>query len=174
MNYTTTANNFSVERHFDRTYLIQMPSRFTAIEASNFEQQIQKICQNTSTFDRGMRSAQAPSCLDARSLAEETSAGVDRGDFSGFILCCCTVICSWLKSPHPRASLLRRSTADKIICDFGQTLFMDNSGLIGLCQIIKLSQRTGVTLAFSKFSPQKKIIFSLTGLDKYLQKLGDF
>ena len=113
MTYTATANNFSVDRHFAQTYLIQMPSRFTAIEASNVEQQFQEICQNRSAFN-------------------------------------------------------------KIICDFGQTLFMDSSGLVGLCQIIKLSQRKGVALAFSSFSPQKKIIFSLTGLDKYLQKLGDF
>ena len=113
MTYTATASNFFVDHHFYQTYLIQMPSHFTAIEASNFEQQVQEICQNRSAFN-------------------------------------------------------------KIICDFGQILFMDNSGLVGLCQIIKLSQRTGVALAFSSFSPQIEIIFSLTGLDKYFQKLGDF
>ncbi len=113
MNYTATAKNFSADHHFYQTYLIQMPSRFTAIEASNFEQQVQEICQNRSAFN-------------------------------------------------------------KIICDFGQTLFMDNSGLVCLCQIIKLSQRTGFTLAFSSFSPQIEIIFSLTGSDKYFKPLGKF
>ena len=113
MTYTATANKFSVELNFSQTYSIQMTSRFTATEASNFEQQVREICQNKSAFN-------------------------------------------------------------KIICDFSQTLFMDNSGLVGLCQIINLSQKTGVTLAFSSFSPQIEIIFSLTGLDEYFQKLSDF
>ena len=41
----------------------------------------------------------------------------------------------------------------KIICNFEQTIFMDNSGLVGLCEIVNLAQKERIELAFASFSP---------------------
>ena len=56
---------------------------------------------------------------------------------------------------------------NKVICDFSQTNFMDSSGLVGLCQIVKLAQQESIELAFASFSPQIQIILSLTGLEEF-------
>ncbi len=58
------------------------------------------------------------------------------------------------------------SAVQTIICDFAQTIFLDTSGLASLCQIFKLAQKQDINLAFSSFSPQIKIILSLSGLDR--------
>ena len=100
-------NNFSIYYHSHQAYLIQMPSQFTAREASNFKQQFQQICQSSLPLN-------------------------------------------------------------KIICDFGQTIFMDKNGLVGLCQIVHLAQQESIELAFASFSPQIKIILSLVGLEEFL------
>ncbi|MDJ0680513.1 MAG: sugar transferase [Xenococcaceae cyanobacterium MO_167.B52] len=60
------------------------------------------------------------------------------------------------------------SKLKKIILDFGHTTFIDSSGLIGLCQIIQLGQKTQFNLTFGKISPQVKIVLSLAGLDRIL------
>lgn len=60
----------------------------------------------------------------------------------------------------------KSSDLKKIICDFSQTIFMDSRGLNALCQIFQLAQKEGIDLSFSSFSPQIKIILSLTGLDE--------
>ena len=58
------------------------------------------------------------------------------------------------------------SAIKKIILDFGQTTFMDSSGLVGLCQIVQLAKNTKFDLTFWRFSPQVKMILSLAGLEQ--------
>ena len=58
----------------------------------------------------------------------------------------------------------------KIILDFGQTIFMDSSGLVGLCQIVQLAKNTKFDLTFWSFSPQVKIILSLAGLEQVFSR----
>ena len=60
------------------------------------------------------------------------------------------------------------SAVKKIILDFGQTTFMDSSGLVGLCQILQLAKNTKFNLTFWRFSPQVNMILSLTGLEQVL------
>lgn len=60
------------------------------------------------------------------------------------------------------------STFRKIIIDFGQTTFMNNDGLIGLCQIFNFARDKKIDLAFIGFSPQIRIILSLVGLEDIL------
>ncbi len=43
MIYTTVTNNFTIT-HLERTCLIRMPSRFTAVENNSFKQLFQQIC----------------------------------------------------------------------------------------------------------------------------------
>lgn len=56
----------------------------------------------------------------------------------------------------------------KIIYDFSETIFMDTSGLKSLCKIIKASRNNQIKLDFWNFTPEIKIILSLTGLDRIL------
>ena len=56
----------------------------------------------------------------------------------------------------------------KIILDFGQTTFIDSSGLVGLCQIVQLAKNTKFDLSFWRFSPQVKMVLSLAGLEQFL------
>lgn len=58
-------------------------------------------------------------------------------------------------------------TLKKVIIDFGQTTFMDNAGLIGLCQILRLAKEKKIALSFLSFSPQVKMILSLSGLEEF-------
>ncbi len=60
------------------------------------------------------------------------------------------------------------STIKKIILDFGQTINMDSSGLVGLCQIIELANNEKFDLTFYRFSPQVKMLLSLAGLEPLL------
>ena len=58
------------------------------------------------------------------------------------------------------------STTRKIILDFGKTTFIDNNGLICLCQLFRAAKKAGIDLLFWSLSAEIEIIFSLTGLDK--------
>lgn len=56
----------------------------------------------------------------------------------------------------------------KIIIDFQQTIFIDNKGLIGLCKILRLAKEKNIELRFIDFSPQVKMVLSMTGLEHIL------
>lgn len=56
----------------------------------------------------------------------------------------------------------------KIAVDFEKTIFINNEGLIGLCQIIRLARDIQIDLRFLSFSPQVKMVLSLVGLEHYL------
>lgn len=58
------------------------------------------------------------------------------------------------------------STVKKIILDFGQTTFIDSSGLVGLAQITKLIKNIDFELTFWSFSPQLKTAISAAGLEQ--------
>ena len=106
MKYTFTTSNLYITAQ-NSTYLIQIPSQFTATEASNFTQYINEI------HDTG-------------------------------------------------------STVKKMILDFGQTTFMDSSGLFTLCQIVKAFREKDIELTFLRFSSEVKMILSLVGLDRVI------
>ncbi|MDJ0572352.1 MAG: sugar transferase [Pleurocapsa sp. MO_192.B19] len=103
----TTTQNFDITLT-NKAYLVQMPSKFTLIEARELKSQIQQISQTS-------------------------------------------------------------STVEKIMLDFGQTTFLDSSGLIGLCQIINEIKRADINLAFWSFSSEVNMILSLAGLDQIWQ-----
>ena len=99
----TTTQNFNIT-FTNKAYLVQMPSKFTVIEARELKPQIQQISQTS-------------------------------------------------------------STVEKIMLDFGQTTFLDSSGLMGLRQIVNEIKRADINLAFWSFSPEVNMILSLAGLD---------
>lgn len=107
MTLTTTAQNFNIIS-INKTYLVQMPSRFTVIEARGLLPQIQQIAQSS-------------------------------------------------------------SSVAKIMLDFGQTTFLDSSGLMGLCQIVNEIKHADINLSFWSFSSEVNMIFSLAGLDRVFQ-----
>jgi anti-anti-sigma regulatory factor len=115
MTYTSTSNNFLVT-DLNHIQLIQMPSKFTAIEVNYFRQLLQKI---------------------------------------GF---------SFEQVPITSSDL----TIKKIIVDFEKTVFINNEGLIGLCQILRFSRDSKIDLRFLNFSPQIKMVLSLVGLEHFL------
>ena len=55
----------------------------------------------------------------------------------------------------------------KLIVDFGKTTFIDNGGLVGLCQILGLARDSKTDLSFLRFSPQVKMVLSLAGLEQF-------
>lgn len=59
---------------------------------------------------------------------------------------------------------LQNSSGNKVVLDFGQTIFIDNKGLVGLCKILRLAKTKEINLSFLSFSPQVKIVLSLVGL----------
>lgn len=65
------------------------------------------------------------------------------------------------------------SASKKIVLDFKQTTFMDNNGLIGLCQIVHEARSSRFNLAFSSFSPQVQMILSLARLDDVIKVESD-
>lgn len=60
---------------------------------------------------------------------------------------------------------LSNSSSKKIVLDFGQTTFIDNKGLVGLCKILRLAQTKKIDLSFLSFSPQVNMVLSLAGLE---------
>jgi anti-anti-sigma factor len=65
------------------------------------------------------------------------------------------------------------SASKKIVLDFSQTTFMDSSGLIALCKIVREARNSRVNLVFSSFSPQVQMVLSLAGLDEVIKVEGD-
>jgi anti-anti-sigma regulatory factor len=66
--------------------------------------------------------------------------------------------------------VLRRCTGDlsikRIVVNFEKTIFINNEGLIGICQILKFAKDTKIDLRFLSFSPQIKMVLSLVGLEQ--------
>jgi anti-anti-sigma factor len=58
-------------------------------------------------------------------------------------------------------------TIKKIVVNFEKTVFIDNGGLIGLCQILRFAKDTKIDLRFLSFSPQVKMVLSLVGLEHF-------
>ena len=58
------------------------------------------------------------------------------------------------------------STVSKVILDFGQTNFMDSSGLICLYRVFKAAPKSGITILIWSLSAEIEMILSLIGLDK--------
>lgn len=54
----------------------------------------------------------------------------------------------------------------QIIVDFGQTIFMDSSGLGALVTNLKFAQQKGILLVLRNVRPQVMAVFSLTGLQQ--------
>ena len=50
------------------------------------------------------------------------------------------------------------SLSKKLVIDFGQTIFIDSKGLIGLCKILRLAQTKKIDMSILSFSPQVKIV----------------
>lgn len=55
-------------------------------------------------------------------------------------------------------------SSKKIVINFEKTVFINNEGLIGICQILKFAKDTKIDLRFSSFSPQIEMVLSLVGL----------
>jgi anti-anti-sigma regulatory factor len=53
----------------------------------------------------------------------------------------------------------------KILVNFKKTVFINNEGLIGLCQILKFAKNNNIDLRFLSFSPQIEMVLSLVGLE---------
>ncbi len=69
-------------------------------------------------------------------------------------------------SSEPVADKQPNLTIKKVIVDFGKTTFIDNGGLVGLCQILRLARESQTELNFLSFSPQVKMVLSLAGLEQ--------
>jgi anti-anti-sigma regulatory factor len=54
----------------------------------------------------------------------------------------------------------------RIVVNFEKTIFINNEGLIGICQILKFAKDTKIDLRFLSFSPQIKMVLSLVGLEQ--------
>ncbi|MFM2312346.1 MAG: hypothetical protein RLZZ04_1622 [Cyanobacteriota bacterium] len=54
----------------------------------------------------------------------------------------------------------------KILVNFKKTIFINNEGLIGMCQILKFAKNNNIDLRFLSFSPQIEIVLSLVGLEQ--------
>lgn len=63
----------------------------------------------------------------------------------------------------------RPTSIQKIILDFGQTQFIDSSGIGALVNCLKTAKRDGIELIFWSFSPQVQLVLSLTGLDRIFE-----
>lgn len=48
----------------------------------------------------------------------------------------------------------------KILVNFKKTIFINNEGLIGMCQIIKFAKNNNIDLQFISFSPQIEMVLS--------------
>ncbi|MGB3639102.1 MAG: anti-sigma factor antagonist [Rivularia sp. (in: cyanobacteria)] len=66
-------------------------------------------------------------------------------------------------------------TPKKIIIDFGQTTFMDSSGLGALVSNFKNAQEKGIELVLQNVTPQVMAVLNLTGLvDVFTIEAGEF
>lgn len=54
----------------------------------------------------------------------------------------------------------------KNLVNFKKTIFINNEGLIGMCQIIKFAKNNNIDLQFISFSPQIEMVLSLVGLEQ--------
>jgi len=66
-------------------------------------------------------------------------------------------------------SINNKSTASikpRMIFDFETTNFIDQGGIAGLCQIIRIAKERKIDLIFSRFSPEVRIVLSLLGLEE--------